>query len=171
MGQENFDERRCSSFLSSSFLLCRFFISVNLIFTKPSDSFRAISSDSESLSSASFELINILNPAETFNSIFEVIVSNPPYVLESERALMKKNVLEYEPHQALFVKNTDPLIFYKKIIDFAENQLKSQGRIYFEINESKGMELTEYLKRRDYFDIELKRDIFERSRMIRAIKK
>ena len=62
-------------------------------------------------------------------------MSNPPYVLESQRKHMSKNVLDYEPKLALFVKNDDPLKFYKAILDFAKNSLNKNGKIYFEINE------------------------------------
>ncbi|SVA25951.1 uncharacterized protein METZ01_LOCUS78805, partial [marine metagenome] len=66
---------------------------------------------------------------------YDIIVSNPPYVLESEKKHMSKNVLDYEPELALFVKNDDPLQFYKAILDFSKNSLNKNGKIYFEINE------------------------------------
>ncbi len=121
--------------------------------------------------SVSFELMDILNPPKTFNSRFDVIVSNPPYVLETEKALMKKNVLEFEPHQALFVKDSDPILFYRKILDFAQDHLVSNGKIYFEINEKSGAELSALLAKFHYHQIELKNDLFDRPRMICATKK
>lgn len=117
-----------------------------------------------------FEQIDILNPPASFDFMFDVIVSNPPYILESEKALMKKNVLNYEPAQALFVKDADPLLFYKKIIQFADNHLISEGRLFFEINENLGDELTQLLDEYSYKHIALKHDIHERARMICAIK-
>ncbi len=66
---------------------------------------------------------------------FDVIVSNPPYVREAEKSEMKANVLDYEPHLALFVANNDALVFYRKILEYAEVQLKSNGCVYFEINQ------------------------------------
>lgn len=120
--------------------------------------------------SVSFELIDILNPPKNFKSKFDLIVSNPPYVLESEKELMKKNVLDNEPTQALFVKDNDPLLFYRKILDFAEEQLLLNGKIYFEINEKKAIEIATLLERYQYSDIEIRKDIFERPRMMRATK-
>lgn len=121
--------------------------------------------------SVSFEALDILNPPETYTSVFDVIVSNPPYVLETEKALMKKNVLLFEPNQALFVKDGDPLLFYRKILEFAGSHLASNGKIYFEINERMGTELSALLNEFNYHQIELRNDIFDRPRMIRAIKK
>lgn len=121
--------------------------------------------------SVSFELIDILNPPKTFDSKFDLIVSNPPYVLETEKELMQKNVLEFEPHQALFVKDSDPLLFYRKILLFAQNHLVSQGKIYFEINEKLGHELSALLAEFHYHQIELKTDLFDKPRMICATKK
>lgn len=118
-----------------------------------------------------FELMDILNPPKTFASTFDIIVSNPPYVLETEKTLMKKNVLEFEPHQALFVKDSDPLLFYRKILDFAQNHLVSNGKIYFEINEKLGTELSVLLKEFNYRQIEIKNDLFDKPRMICATKK
>jgi release factor glutamine methyltransferase len=90
--------------------------------------------------------------------------------METEKALMKKNVLEFEPHQALFVKDSDPLLFYRKILDFGQNHLVSNGKIYFEINEKLGAELSTLLNEFSYRKIELKNDPFNRPRMISAIK-
>lgn len=118
-----------------------------------------------------FEVIDILNPPKAFSAKFDVIISNPPYVLETEKALMRKNVLSYEPNQALFVPDSDPLLFYRKIIEFAEENLLLGGRIYFEINEKKGTELKALLTKFNYNSIELRKDLFARQRMIFAIKK
>lgn len=121
--------------------------------------------------SVSFEMIDILNPPKTFNAKFDIIVSNPPYVLETEKALMKKNVLQFEPNQALFVKDNDPLLFYKKILAFAQEHLLANGRIYFEINEKMSVELSALLSDYKYRNIEIKNDLFDRPRMACAIKK
>ncbi|MCD6178549.1 MAG: peptide chain release factor N(5)-glutamine methyltransferase [Bacteroidales bacterium] len=118
----------------------------------------------------SLDLIDILNPPKFFDTKFDIIVSNPPYVLEAEKTFMKKNVLQYEPNQALFVKDNDPLIFYRKILSFTKTHLVSGGRIYFEINEQKGDEMLSLLKAFNYHKIELKKDLFNRPRMIYAIK-
>ena len=71
---------------------------------------------------------------------FDIIVSNPPYVMEKEKELMKPNVLEYEPHSALFVPNNDSLLFYKSIAEFAKTHLNENGKCYLEINEQLGKE-------------------------------
>ena len=121
--------------------------------------------------SVSFELLDILNPADSFKAEFDLIVSNPPYVLETEKSLMKKNVLKYEPSKALFVDDNNPLLFYKKILDFAQNHLVSNGKIYFEINEKMGEEISIQLAKFNYQNIQLKNDLFDRTRMIMGIKK
>lgn len=99
----------------------------------------------------------------------DIIVSNPPYVRTSEKMLMNKNVLDYEPQLALFVPDGDPLIFYKLIADFAQIHLNNGGRIYFEINEAFGKECSEMLQDRGFSEIVLKKDIHDKHRMIRSV--
>ena len=101
---------------------------------------------------------------------FDVIVSNPPYVRELEKEQMQKNVLEHEPGLALYVKDNDPLIFYKKITKLAEEGLNPGGRIYFEINQYLGDQTLEIVTKAG-FETELRKDIFGNDRMIRGIKK
>jgi len=120
--------------------------------------------------SVSFDLIDILNPNKAFNTKFNIIISNPPYVLETEKALMKKNVLQFEPNQALFVEDNDPLLFYRKILDFAQEHLLSNGKVYFEINEKMSDKLSALLSDYKYHNIEVKNDLFDRPRMAMAIK-
>ena len=100
----------------------------------------------------------------------DVIVSNPPYVLEKEKDLMLNNVLDNEPHLALFVSNENPLLFYKKIAELAYVSLSKNGLLFFEINESFGPEIIELLNYIGFVDIELKKDINEKDRMLKAIK-
>ena len=76
---------------------------------------------------------------------YELIVSNPPYVLESDKKKMQKNVLNHEPHIALFVKDQDPLLFYRSIASFAQNQLVNNGKLFFEIHEKMGEEVLKML--------------------------
>ena len=97
---------------------------------------------------------------------FDVVVSNPPYVRESEKALMEKNVTDFEPDLALFVVDENPLIFYESIADFARKNLKDQGKLYFEINESLGDETCNMLTAKGFTHIRLKRDINGKNRMI-----
>ncbi len=102
---------------------------------------------------------------------YDVIVSNPPYVLEKEKELMNKNVLDYEPATALFVENNDPLIFYKRIVHLAIDHLKNKGSLYFEINESYALDTINLFDSNHWASTEIKRDIRGKERMIKAIKK
>lgn len=99
---------------------------------------------------------------------FSIIVSNPPYITEKERASMHVNVLKHEPHIALFVPDDDPLIFYKKIADFALLNLVKGGLLFFEINEALGKETVALLGHKGFLDIELRSDLYGKQRMIRA---
>jgi release factor glutamine methyltransferase len=99
----------------------------------------------------------------------DVIVSNPPYVLASEKQKIKANVLQYEPHLALFTLDKEPLLFYKKIGNLAAKSLNGGGKLYFEINEQYGAEILEMLNKIGFVDIALKKDINDKDRMIRAI--
>ena len=99
----------------------------------------------------------------------DLIVSNPPYILNLEKEKMSMNVLAYEPHSALFVSNKDPLIFYKKIIDISKKSLRNQGKLFFEINENFGCELKVMLHQNGFVDIELKKDINDKDRMMKAV--
>lgn len=99
----------------------------------------------------------------------DIIVSNPPYVCESEKLLMEKNVLDFEPDLALFVPDENPLIYYRRIAEFALNHLKDSGMLYFEINESFGKECSEMLQKMNFSSIVLKKDINGKDRMVRAI--
>ncbi|MFA5328874.1 MAG: peptide chain release factor N(5)-glutamine methyltransferase [Prolixibacteraceae bacterium] len=97
-----------------------------------------------------------------------IIVSNPPYVLESEKLQMEKNVLDFEPELALFVPDEKPLIFYERIADFALLHLKSQGKLYFEINEAFGSECSAMLQQKGFSEVILKKDIHGKDRMVCA---
>ena len=107
---------------------------------------------------------------ETLQNDYDIIVSNPPYVRESEKKLMRDNVLRYEPDLALYVSDTDPLLFYKQIAKLAAKGLKPNGYLYFEINQYLGAALCELLESLDFKNIELKKDIYGADRMIRAVK-
>ncbi len=115
--------------------------------------------------------VDILNPAGELHEKFDVIVSNPPYVTESEKILMHKNVLDYEPELALFVGDDDPLVFYRSILDFGLNHLNTNGKIYFEINESFGQETISLMKKKGYKEITLLKDINGKDRMVKGIVK
>jgi release factor glutamine methyltransferase len=99
---------------------------------------------------------------------FGTIVSNPPYVRNLEKAEMKNNVLQNEPHLALFVEDDNPLLFYKAITEFASKYLKKDGLLYFEINQYLGKEMIGLLETNNFRNIELKKDVFGNDRMIKA---
>lgn len=99
---------------------------------------------------------------------FDVIVSNPPYVRELERARMKSNVLDFEPASALFVSDSDPLIFYREIAKFALQNLKTGGSLYFEINEYLGAEMSDLLADFGFRNIQVKNDMQGKMRMLRC---
>lgn len=109
-------------------------------------------------------------PLSDLKTKFDLIVSNPPYVLEREKLLMDTKVLNYEPHLALFVEDTDPLIFYKAISDFAIHHLKPGGKLYFEINETKGKAVAELLSSKGFSEVEVKKDLNGKDRMVRAVR-
>ena len=114
-----------------------------------------------------FELSDVFNFSDTKK--YDLIVSNPPYVLESEKKLMNKNVLDYEPHNALFVSDNDPLIYYKEIAKIATNNLNKNGLLFFEINEKYSNQIIELLSNLNFVDIELKKDINGRDRIIKSV--
>ena len=99
---------------------------------------------------------------------FDVIVSNPPYVRELEKKEIQKNVLDNEPHLALFVKNDNALIFYDKISDFSKKHLTKNGNLYFEINQYLGKETLNLLKEKGFKNCILRRDIFDKDRMLKC---
>jgi len=103
--------------------------------------------------------------------LFDVIVSNPPYVRELEKQQMHANVLNYEPHQALFVPDSQPLIYYEAIARFASQHLLPNGRIYLEINENLAIETAALLRDKNFTQVFVKKDINGKQRMISAVKK
>ena len=116
-----------------------------------------------------FEQVDILAYQPTGEQ-FDIIVSNPPYIKENEKEAMHANVLDWEPHTALFVPDSDPLLFYRTIAEKGLTVLKPGGRLYFEINRAHGKETMEMLAALGYTSIELRKDFAENDRMIRAVK-
>ncbi len=113
---------------------------------------------------------DIFNWESAIWDIYDVIVSNPPYVLEKEKREMSDNVLKFEPEDALFVRNDEPLLFYFAITRFAQRYLSEGGWLYFEINESLGGEMVKLLSEEKFKNVELKKDINGKDRMIRGRK-
>ena len=116
-----------------------------------------------------FEEVDIL-AYEPTGEQFDIIVSNPPYIKENEKEAMHANVLDWEPHTALFVPDSDPLLFYRTIAKKGLALLKPGGRLYFEINRAHGKETMEMLANLGYTGIELRKDFADNDRMIRAVK-
>ena len=114
-----------------------------------------------------FRKVDILNADSDCR--FDVIVSNPPYVLDSEKGQMEDTVLEFEPHLALFVSDSDPLLFYRAIAAFGHRTLNPGGKLYFEINPLKVEEMKDMLMGAGYRDVEVRNDIFGKPRMIKTI--
>ncbi len=112
------------------------------------------------------DILNEALPDETY----DLIVSNPPYVRSSEKKYMKRNVLDFEPNESLFVKDHDPLIFYRKIIQLVRENLTNKGFVYFEINENLGEEMVRLMKEHKLRNICLKKDLNNKDRMIKAQK-
>jgi len=120
----------------------------------------------------SFERVDILDWRNSealrhdSDTRFDVIISNPPYVMDSEKSLMQANVLDYEPHNALFVPDSDPLLFYREISEFAAHRLVPGGRLFFEINEQLAKETAALMESRGFRDIEIVRDLFSKDRFV-----
>ncbi len=115
-----------------------------------------------------FELMDALNPVISNDNKYDVIVSNPPYIRALEKKLMHQNVLSHEPHLALFVKDNDPLLFYRAISKLAFETLNTNGCLYFEINEALGKETCDLMRGIGFKNIELRKDLFGKDRMIKG---
>lgn len=115
-----------------------------------------------------FEQLDILNfPPSSFPP-FSIIVSNPPYVMNAEKSEMEQNVLDYEPHLALFVEDSNPLIFYKSIAEFASKNLITNGLCIVEINQAFGLETAELFWNQGFRYVEVVKDMFGKDRMVKA---
>lgn len=116
-----------------------------------------------------FSQNDILN-MDNHNQLFDVIVSNPPYITQSESKMMHQTVLDFEPHIALFVPDSNPLLFYEHISHFAMNHLRKGGSLYYEINQNNGEDTKSLLANMGFVNIELRHDISGNERMIKATK-
>lgn len=111
---------------------------------------------------------DILEEEAPVPGLFDILVSNPPYIREREARLMQPNVLDWEPHLALFVKDEDPLLFYRRISLLAQNCLKPGGRIYFEINEACAAEVAQMLSQAGFDEVLIRQDMQGKDRMAEA---
>ena len=109
---------------------------------------------------------DILNLKNNIETKFDIIVSNPPYVRELEKAEMHNNVLGWEPHKALFVSDNDPLIFYRSILEFAKTHLKDNGEVWFEINEYLGKEMSDLCHELGFSNVKIHKDFRDRDRVM-----
>lgn len=114
-----------------------------------------------------FRLVDVLKEYPK-DQKFNVIVSNPPYIEEKEKDTMEQNVLAYEPHSALFVPDNEVLLFYERIADIALDLLSEKGKLYFEINQKKGIETVQILEQKGFVNIVLLQDLNKNDRMVRA---
>ncbi|PSL31886.1 peptide chain release factor N(5)-glutamine methyltransferase [Chitinophaga ginsengisoli] len=117
-----------------------------------------------------FEQVDILNTnASAALPMFDIIVSNPPYICQQESAGMQEQVVAYEPSIALFVPDDDALLFYRQIGLLAKEKLNPGGVLYFEINEAFGEETADLLRGQGYLHVEVKKDLFGKDRMVKAL--
>ena len=116
-----------------------------------------------------FEQVDVLSSLPAHGGLGWVsIISNPPYICQKEAAEMEQHVLDHEPHQALFVPDEDPLLFFRTIARLGQKALHKDGRLYFEINPAYHQELTKMLDEMGYSEIETRKDQFGKNRMIKA---
>lgn len=132
----------------------------------------SIATENASLNDASIRFYNdnIIQPVNDY-PLYDIIVSNPPYIMEKEKTDMHTNVLHHEPSLALFVDDNDPLLFYRKIAEFGQTHLSSNGLLYFEINSLLAQETKNLLYAYNYTDVTIKKDMNDKNRMIKCLKR
>lgn len=117
-----------------------------------------------------FQQVNILNEEQWKNlPLFDIIVSNPPYIVHNEKEQMHANVVQYEPHVALFVPDNDPLLFYKVLTRFGKEKLHKNGALYVEIHEERGKEVVQLFQKAMYQNVEPRKDMQGKDRMVKAV--
>lgn len=114
-----------------------------------------------------FRNVDVLKSYPT-DTKFDIVVSNPPYILEKEKSVMDQNVLDYEPHTALFVPDNNGLLFYDRIAYIALDLLEPNGKLYFEINQAKGQNTVQLVKSKGFINVSLFQDLNKNDRMVRA---
>jgi len=117
-----------------------------------------------------FEFLDIIkNQQKKCDTNYDIIVSNPPYVTNTEKKQMLNNVLDFEPHSALFVDDTNPLEFYEAITKFAKNNLRQSGQLWFEINEQFGEETKNILIKEGFKNVQIINDLNEKNRIVSGV--
>ena len=163
-----------SSFIKSPYLIIAFHFGklwTSIIIKAPSKvSLIPTAKPSNEQSPRSFGFLSRSFSTTQLPASIDIIVSNPPYVRNIEKLEIKKNVLNYEPHLALFVEDTDALLFYRKIAQLALKSLSPKGLLFFEINQYLGKETVELLQNLGFKNIELKKDMFGNDRMVKSEK-
>ncbi len=144
----------------------------HLLATDISPGALAVASGNAALNNVAVSFFNsdIFDPDFQTPGTAGIIVSNPPYVRDSEKKLMNRNVLDFEPHTALFVSDNDPLVYYRAILGFARRVLNPGGKLYLEINEALGTELAKLIESSGYYTVKVVKDLNEKDRIIKAIK-
>ncbi|MBQ5937142.1 MAG: peptide chain release factor N(5)-glutamine methyltransferase [Bacteroidaceae bacterium] len=117
-----------------------------------------------------FQCSMLTSSSKSFNVQWNAIVSNPPYICESEASTMEENVLGYEPHLALFVPDDDPLLFYRVIADYGQDHLVDEGHIFFEVNSVYAKQVGELFKQKGYKDTKIVNDQYDKERFVWARK-
>jgi release factor glutamine methyltransferase len=118
-----------------------------------------------------FQGLNFLDPEQQRQlPTVNILVSNPPYIPIKDKQLMDRNVVEHEPHLALFVPNDDPLVFYRALAKFGMHRLYENGSIYMEIHEDLGNQVTDLFKEQGYFSVVVKKDMQGKNRMVKVKK-
>lgn len=131
----------------------------------------AVENNKRNNSSVSFSVFDILNKSNWDKAgNYDIIVSNPPYIPQKEKASMSKNVTEFEPDIALFVPDDSPFVFYEKISDFASEKLNNNGQVYFEIHENYSQELLRIFEKKNFKEVQIRNDINKKPRMIKLQK-
>lgn len=139
--------------------------------SKPALEVAEKNSESFGLKNVKFECVDVLDERER-DSIdgIDILVSNPPYIAKDERNTLSANVLDFEPHEALFVTNSDPLQFYRAICTLGKNKLASKGMLYFECHENYAHDVSRLMQEYGFEEVELRNDMQGKARMVRGLK-
>ena len=150
--------------------LAKYFVNAEVIGFDISEAALQIAKENAESNGAKVAFVqdDVLNPtSDFFSQPVDLVVSNPPYICDSERTTMERNVLDWEPENALFVPDDDPLLFYRKILSLAKVQMNPEGQIWFEINEAKGEEMLQLCREMGFAKAEILTDFEDKPRFVR----